>query len=69
MATKQAVDVRDEILSHLEDIRRPLAWIADENTGIDYSAIYSMFKQRTYNISEENLKKINEFLGTSFKKA
>jgi hypothetical protein len=67
MATKQVEDVRDEILAHLKEIQRPLAWITEENTGIPYSAIYAMFKQKTYTVSEENLKKINTFLGTDFK--
>ena len=70
MQTKQSVDVRDKILAHLEDIKRPLSWITHLNeggTGIPYSAIYAMFKQRTYTVSEENLKKINDFLGTDFK--
>lgn len=67
MPTEQVTDVRDEILTHLEEIKRPLAWITEENTGIPYSAIYAMFKQRTYTVSDENLKKINKFLGTNFK--
>ncbi len=69
MAVKQVVDVRDKILTHLEEIRRPLSWISDRdgNTDIKYSSIYSMFIQRTYSISQENLDKINEFLETDFK--
>lgn len=67
MATKKATDVRDEILAYLEKIKRPLAWITGDNTGIPYSAIYSIFTQRTYGLSEENLKKINKFLNTDFK--
>ena len=66
MGTKQAVDVRDEILEHLEKIQRPLAWITNGNTGIPYSAIYAIFTQRTYGLSKENLKKINKFLETDF---
>ena len=68
MATKQATDVRDEILAHLEEIRRPLAWISDKekNTDIPYASIYSMFVQRTYGVSQENLNKINKFLETEF---
>lgn len=69
MPTKQAVDVRDKILTHLEEIRRPLSWISDrdDNTDIKYSSIYSMFIQRTYTLSQENLDKINKFLKTDFK--
>lgn len=66
MPTKQAVDVRDEILAHLNEIKRPLAWIADPNTDIPYSAIYAMFRQRTYTVSAQNLKKINKHLKTEF---
>lgn len=66
MATKQVTDVRDEILAHLEEIKRPFAWITGDNTGIPYSAAYAIFKQRTYDLSQENLKKINKFLETEF---
>lgn len=66
MATKQITDVRDKILGHLREIQRPLSWIADENTGIPYSAVYAIFKQRTYALSEKNLIKINKHLGTEF---
>ena len=69
MPVKQEVDVRDKILAHLEEIRRPLAWISDRdgNTDIKYASIYSMFTQRTYTLSQENLDKINKFLETDFK--
>lgn len=66
MQTKHVIDVRDEILAHLEEIKRPLAWITDSNTGIPYSAIYAIFKQKTYGLSQDNLDIINGFLNTNF---
>jgi lambda repressor-like predicted transcriptional regulator len=58
-------DVRDEILDHLKEIERPLSWLSLKS-GINYSTIYSVLRQRTFNFSEENMAKINNVLGTNF---
>lgn len=58
-------DVRDEILDHLKVIERPLSWLATKS-NINYATVYSVLRQRTFKFSEENLKKINNTLGTSF---
>jgi lambda repressor-like predicted transcriptional regulator len=58
-------DVRDEILDHLKKIERPLSWLSLKS-GINYSTIYSVLRQRTFNFSEENMAKINNVLGTNF---
>ena len=65
METKDITDVRDAILQHLKDIERPLAWLS-EKADIPYSSCYSVFKQRTFALSQENLTKINTVLGTDF---
>lgn len=67
MATKKIVDVRDEILDHLSEIRRPLAWIAYPNTDIPYGSIYSTFEQKVMALTQERLDKINKWLETDFK--
>lgn len=58
-------DVRDEIIEHLKSIERPLSWLATKS-DINYATVYSVLRQRTFKFSEENLKKINDTLGTSF---
>lgn len=60
------IDNRDLIVNHLEEIERPLAWLADK-ADIPYATVYSCFTQRLFKVSDENLKKINEVLGTRFK--
>ena len=65
METKETIDVRDAILQHLEEIERPLSWIS-EKADIPYSSVYSIFKQRTFSLSSENLEKINTALNTDF---
>lgn len=59
------VDVRDEILKHLEDIERTLAWLSAK-TEIPYPTLYSIFKQKTFSLSFKNLTKINRVLDTDF---
>lgn len=60
------LDIRDEILEHLKKIERNLSWLATKS-GINYSTLYSILRQRTFNFSDENLKKINSILETNFK--
>jgi predicted transcriptional regulator len=58
-------DVRDAILLHLDKIERTLAWLSDK-TEIPYPTLYSVFKQRTFVLSDKNLGKINKVLETDF---
>lgn len=66
MATKKITDTRDLIVKHLEEIKRPLAWIADPNTDIPYGTIYSTFKHKAMDLTKERLDKINKWLNTNF---
>jgi len=68
MANKKAVaeaDRRDVIKDYLKEIERDWAWLA-RKTDIPYATIYSCFVQRLFKVSDENLEKINEVLGTDF---
>lgn len=67
MAAKKSVievDNRDLILQHLKEIERDLAWLS-RKTEIAYGTLYSCFTHRLFKISEDNLKKINNVLGTT----
>ena len=59
-------DVRDEILDFLKADDRPLKWLS-KKTGIVYSTLYGCFVHRTFNLTQDNLNKINTALGTDFK--
>jgi hypothetical protein len=65
MTTKKAIDVRDEILAYLESEQRPLRFISN-NTDIPYGSVYSIFEQRTMELTQEKLDKVNQVLGTNF---
>ena len=65
MENKTKNDLRADILQHLEGIERTLAWLSDK-TEIPYATLYSVFKQRTFALSDRNLGKINKTLGTDF---
>jgi len=67
MELTENVDVRDEIRNWLQENRRTFAWL-EEKTGIGYHALYSIIKLKHVNISDDKLDKINEVLGTTFKK-
>jgi len=58
-------DLRDDIMLHLEDIERDLAWLS-RKTDINYATLYSIFKQKTFNPTQEKLDLINGVLETSF---
>ena len=58
-------NVKDLILLHLEVEERPLAWLS-RKTEIPYPTLYSIFIQRIMNLSDKNLEKINEAMGTDF---
>lgn len=64
---KEVVDVRDTIVNHLEQIERNLNWLAIK-TGYNYNTLYSIFVQKTVQLSDEKLNTINSVLKTKFKK-
>ncbi len=68
MALEDAVefDKRDAIREYLEKEERTLAWLS-RKTGINYGTLYYCLIHRLFKISDVNLKKINEALGTDFK--
>ncbi len=68
MESKEIVgrDVRDEIIEYLEKEERGLAWLGRQ-ASIPYSTIFANFKYRIFKLSDENLLKINNALGTDFK--
>ena len=63
--TTTEVDNRDLIKAQLDEIERDWAWLS-RKTEIPYATIYSCFVQRLFKLSEENLKIINDVLGTDF---
>lgn len=65
MGTKTLVDVRDEIMGHLKSIERTLSWLA-RKTNLNYATLYSCFVQKTFNLSQDNLNKINRVLKTDY---
>jgi hypothetical protein len=65
MEKQTTYDVRDAILLHLDEIERNLSWLS-EKTEIPYPTLYSVFKQKHFALSEKNLEKINNVLGTDF---
>lgn len=60
------IDVRDLIVQALKDDDRDLMWL-HKKTEIPYGTIYSCLTQRLFQVSDKNLNKINEVLGTDFK--
>jgi len=67
MAEQDLLDVRDEVMGHLEKIERNLNWLAGK-TGYKYDTLYSIFKKKSFELSDNRLKGINKALGTKFKK-
>lgn len=72
--TLEIPDVRDEILQHLKDDDRSLMWMHDkikekfgDDNRIPYATLYSCLHQKLFRVSDDNLKMINETLGTDFK--
>ena len=66
MAKKDtAQDVRDLILVKLKQEERSLAWLS-RKTKIPYATLYTNFVHRLFQVSSENLNKINEVLNSDF---
>lgn len=63
---KKDMDVRDEILNHLNKIDRGIAWLS-RGAGINYSTLYYILEKKTIRMSDKYLIPINKFLETKFK--
>lgn len=67
MVKTEIKDVRDSIIDHLENKEeRKLPWLAKQ-TGYSYAHLYFILKKKERPITAENVRAINEALGTSFK--
>jgi hypothetical protein len=53
------------IIEHLVEIERDLAWLG-RKTEIPYGTLYSCLVQKHFEISKENVKKVNKILETNF---
>ncbi len=62
---KSKKDVRDLIMDKMNNEGRVLTWL-ERATGIPYDTLYACLKKKLFNLSEDNLKKINEALETDF---
>lgn len=60
-------DVRDLITGHLQKIERDFAWLS-RKTKIPYGTLYYSLVRKQFNVSEDNLRKINSVLETNFTK-
>ncbi len=67
MELTDKIDVRDKIMGWLDHNERNFVWLEDK-TGINYHTLYSIIKLKHALISDDKLVKINEALGTKFKK-
>lgn len=63
---KELTDIRDIVMKRMKDEGRNLTWLS-EKTQISYNTIFSCLRKKLFSLSEENLTKINEALGTDFK--
>lgn len=63
--TKELTDIRDIIKKRMIDEGRKLTWLSTI-TGIPYDTLNSCIKKKLFSLSDENLKKINQALGTDF---
>ena len=62
---KTIIDVRDAIMNKMDSEGRSLQWLAD-TTGINYNTLHSCIKRKLFNLSADNLMKINFALETNF---
>lgn len=66
MATKKAIDPKQEIINHLTEQERSYRWLS-KKSDIPYGTIYGILIQGTMDLDQERLDKINTALGTDFK--
>ena len=62
------MDVRDNIIAHLEKNERSLAWMVRQIDGANYHTMYSVLVQKKIKLSDLTLSKINKALQTKFRK-
>lgn len=62
---KVVADPRELIMNKMEEEGRTLTWLA-EKTEINYNTLHSCIKRKLFTLSQDNLDKINEALGTNF---
>ena len=62
------MDVRYNIIAHLEKNERSLAWMVRQIEGANYHTMYSVLVQKKIKLSDLTLSKINKALQTKFKK-
>jgi len=62
------MDVRDNIIAHLQKNERSLAWMVRQIEGANYHTMYSVLVQKKIKLSDLTLSKINKALQTKFKK-
>jgi predicted transcriptional regulator len=62
---KVLADARDLIMEKMDNEGRVLTWLAKE-TSIPYDTLYSCLKKKLFSLSDNNLTKINQALGTTF---
>ncbi len=58
-------DVRVIIMEKMDNEGRQLSWLSDK-TGINYNTLYSVLRRRIFDLSQDNLNKINQALETDF---
>ena len=62
---KILTDVRDLVMEKMNSEGRVLTWLARE-TQISYDTLYSCLRNKLFSLSDDNLAKINDALGTAF---
>ena len=62
------MDVRDDIIAHLEKNERSLAWMVRQIEGANYHTMYSVLVLKKIKLSDLTPSKINKALNTKFKK-
>jgi len=62
---KIAPDVRELIDNKMTDEGRTLKWLSDK-TEINYNTLHACIVRKLFTLSDENLIKINEALGTTY---
>lgn len=52
-------------MEKMDNEGRQLSWLSDK-TGINYNTLYSVLRRRIFDLSQDNLNKINQALETDF---
>lgn len=63
--TDQRDIIIDKIYLKLEEIERPLYWLA-KKADINYNTLYGIMRQKNIKLSEKYLSSINKVLGTNY---